>query len=79
MTDDERAIRVLVATWMAASQAGDVSIVLGLMADDAVFMVPGREGRLGLPAQLSHRQHDSARRRIDAPRGLHALDPAQRG
>jgi uncharacterized protein (TIGR02246 family) len=43
MTDDERAIRKLVATWMAASQAGDVATVLGLMADDVTFMVPGRE------------------------------------
>jgi uncharacterized protein (TIGR02246 family) len=43
MTDDERAIRDLVATWMSASQAGDVATVLGLMADDVVFMVPGRE------------------------------------
>jgi uncharacterized protein (TIGR02246 family) len=43
MSDDERAIRELVATWMAASQAGDVSTVLGFMADDVVFMVPGRE------------------------------------
>src|SRR5689334_13025006 len=43
MTDDERAIRELVATWMAASQSGDVATVLGLMADDVVFMVPGRE------------------------------------
>jgi uncharacterized protein (TIGR02246 family) len=42
MNDDERAIRDLVATWMAASQAGDVETVLGLMADDVVFMVPGR-------------------------------------
>jgi len=43
MSDDERAIRDLVATWMAASKAGDHDTVLGLMADDAVFMVPGRE------------------------------------
>jgi uncharacterized protein (TIGR02246 family) len=43
MTDDERAIRDLVATWMEASQAGDVETVLGLMTDDVVFMVPGRE------------------------------------
>ena len=43
MTDDERAIRDLVATWMAASQAGDLQTVLGLMTDDVVFMVPGRE------------------------------------
>ena len=43
MTDDERAIRDLVATWMAASRAGDVATVLGLMAEDVIFMVPGRE------------------------------------
>jgi uncharacterized protein (TIGR02246 family) len=43
MTDDERAIRDLVATWLRASQAGDVETVLGLMTDDVVFMVPGRE------------------------------------
>jgi uncharacterized protein (TIGR02246 family) len=43
MTDDERSIRELVATWMTASQAGDIDTVLGLMTDDVVFMVPGRE------------------------------------
>ena len=43
MTDDERAIRDLVATWMAASQAGDVDTVLGLMTDDVIFMTAGRE------------------------------------
>jgi len=43
MTEDERAIRDLVSTWMAASQAGDIDTVLGLMADDAVFMVSGQE------------------------------------
>ena len=43
MTDDERAIRNLVETWMAASKAGDLPTVLSLMADDVVFMVPGRD------------------------------------
>jgi uncharacterized protein (TIGR02246 family) len=43
MNPDESAIRVLIATWMKASQAGDLDTVLGLMADDVVFMVPGRE------------------------------------
>jgi uncharacterized protein (TIGR02246 family) len=43
MTDDERAIRDLVATWMKASQAGDTATVLSLMADDVIFQVPGRE------------------------------------
>lgn len=39
---DEREIRQLVSTWMAASKAGDVETVLSLMADDAVFLVPGQ-------------------------------------
>jgi uncharacterized protein (TIGR02246 family) len=43
MADDERAIRDLVATWMKASEAGDVNTVLSLMADDVIFTVPGRE------------------------------------
>jgi uncharacterized protein (TIGR02246 family) len=43
MTDDERAIREVVDTWMAASRAGDTAKVLSLMTDDVVFMVPGME------------------------------------
>ena len=43
ITEDERAIRDLVSTWMAASQAGDIHTVLGLMADDVVFTVASRE------------------------------------
>jgi len=42
MTDDERAIRELVDTWMEASRRGDVETVLGLMTDDIIFMTPGR-------------------------------------
>jgi uncharacterized protein (TIGR02246 family) len=43
MSDDERAIRAVMAEWMAASSVGDTPKVLSLMADDAVFLVPGRE------------------------------------
>jgi len=43
MTNDERAIRDLIATWMKASMAGDTEEVLRLMSDDVVFMVAGRE------------------------------------
>ncbi|HTL65127.1 MAG TPA: SgcJ/EcaC family oxidoreductase [Pseudolabrys sp.] len=43
MSPDERAIRDLVDTWMKASRAGDTDTVLGLMSDDVIFMVPGRE------------------------------------
>ncbi len=42
MPSDEQPIRELVATWHAASRAGDVDTVLSLMTDDAVFLVPGR-------------------------------------
>ncbi|HEY9278517.1 MAG TPA: SgcJ/EcaC family oxidoreductase [Eoetvoesiella sp.] len=43
MTDDEHAIREVVGTWLAASKAGDLATVLGLMTDDVIFMVPGQE------------------------------------
>ena len=42
MSNDEQEIRQLVATWMAASKAGDVEKVLALMSDDVVFLVPGQ-------------------------------------
>ncbi|HWB44639.1 MAG TPA: SgcJ/EcaC family oxidoreductase [Hyphomicrobiaceae bacterium] len=41
MDEDERAIRALIAGWMAAIKAGDTAKVLGLMTEDVVFMVPG--------------------------------------
>jgi uncharacterized protein (TIGR02246 family) len=43
MTDDERAIRSLIDTWMKASMAHDLATVLSLMTDDVVFMVPGQK------------------------------------
>jgi uncharacterized protein (TIGR02246 family) len=43
MKSDEQAIRDLVDTWLEASKRGDLEMVLGLMADDVVFMVPGQE------------------------------------
>jgi uncharacterized protein (TIGR02246 family) len=42
MPDDERTIRELIQTWLGATQKGDLQTVLGLMADDVIFMVPGQ-------------------------------------
>ena len=42
MQTDEDQIRQLIATWMAATKAGDTDKVLSLMTDDAVFLVAGR-------------------------------------
>jgi uncharacterized protein (TIGR02246 family) len=43
MQNDENAIRNLVATWLDATGKGELATVLQLMADDVIFMVPGRE------------------------------------
>lgn len=43
MTADEEQIRGLMATWLTATAAGDIETVLGLMTDDVVFLVAGRE------------------------------------
>lgn len=42
MTDDEQAIRDLITTWLREAAAGDLSVLLSLMADDVVFLMPGR-------------------------------------
>lgn len=43
MTEDERAIREVVATWLDANKRGDTAAVLSLMTDDVVFLVPGQK------------------------------------
>jgi uncharacterized protein (TIGR02246 family) len=47
MRSDEEAIRQLVATWMAATKAGDIDTVLSLMAGDVVFLVAGQPPMIG--------------------------------
>ena len=41
--NEEQAIRDLVETWLAASKKGDLTTMLNLLADDVIFMVPGKE------------------------------------
>lgn len=50
MSDDERQIRQLVATWMAATRAGDLDTVLSLMAEDVVFLRAGHPPMIGKAA-----------------------------
>ena len=40
--DDERKIRELIDSWIAASNAHDLPALLEMMTDDIVFMTPGR-------------------------------------
>ena len=68
MSADEQAIRALVAQWHRATAADEVETVLGLMAEDAVFLVAGRppmRGRSSFEQGLrellaSHRIESSA-------------------
>jgi uncharacterized protein (TIGR02246 family) len=53
MQNDEREIRNLVSTWMAATKAGDIETVLSLMAEDVVFLVAGRSPMIGKSAFAS--------------------------
>jgi uncharacterized protein (TIGR02246 family) len=50
MNSDERALRDLIKTWLAASKAGDTATVLKLMAEDVVFLVPGQPPMRGRAA-----------------------------
>ena len=54
MASDEQAIREVHTTWIAAVNAGNLDRLLGLMADDAVFVGVGRgpAGRDGFPANF---------------------------
>ena len=61
MSTDERAVRDTHETWIAAVNAGDLDRLLGLMADDVVFINPGQPpfGRDGFPAGFlgAHRRY----------------------
>ena len=62
MGPDERAIREAHATWIDAVNAGDLVRLLGLMADDVVFLNPGQAplGRDGFSPNFSA-AHERAR------------------
>jgi uncharacterized protein (TIGR02246 family) len=40
--EDERQIRKLIESWIAASSARDLPALMDMMTDDVVFMTPGR-------------------------------------
>ena len=47
MDSDERAIREVVTSWMAATKAADNEKVLSLMSDEVIFLVAGHEPMVG--------------------------------
>lgn len=69
MQNDEQAIRQLVATWISASNAGDSEKVLGLMADDVEFFVPGQPPMRG-KSEFAKVQRAMSGASIDATRDV---------
>jgi uncharacterized protein (TIGR02246 family) len=66
MEADEGAIRDVHTTFIDAVNAGDLAWLLGLMADDVVFLSPGQGpfGRDGFPAGFSGAHQQSRLRCI---------------
>ena len=61
-SDDETAIRQLIAAWLRETRAGNVEAVLELIAPDAIFLVAGQppmEGRDAFAASLRTVLHDN--------------------
>ncbi len=74
MQNDEQQIRQLVATWQAATKAGNVDTVLGLMTDDVVFLLPGRPPmRKDEFASLSRVPHDKLAPKMDSAQEIHEI------
>jgi uncharacterized protein (TIGR02246 family) len=53
---DGHAIRTVIATWLAATKAGDLTAIATLMTDDVVFLTPGCPpfGKAEFLAQAQH-------------------------
>jgi uncharacterized protein (TIGR02246 family) len=68
VSEDERAIRDVIATWARATRAGDTPTVLSLMAEDVVFLGPGRPAMTGRAAfaEASRGQQGPGAPSIDA-------------
>lgn len=47
---NEQQIKELIATWMRATTAGDLALVLSLMVEDVVFLLPGQPPMRGRDA-----------------------------
>jgi uncharacterized protein (TIGR02246 family) len=65
MSNDEKMIREVIATWLRASREGDTTTIAKLMTDDVVFLTPGNEPMIGRDAFLD-RQRQLKDVRIDA-------------
>jgi len=66
MTEDEAAIRNLVALWHTETASGDVDAVLTLMAEDVVFLTPQQPPMRGREAFARALRHLLIEHRIES-------------
>lgn len=66
MTQDELAVREVIATWMEATKRGDIRRVLGLMTDDVQFFVAGKPPMDKAAFEAASQPQVSANMKIDA-------------
>ena len=62
---EKEAIRNVISTWMRASAEGDDETVLGLMAEDVVFLMPGRPPMRGKEAFSAASNASKGKMRFD--------------
>ena len=86
MQRDEQEIRELVSAWMTATKAADIDAVLSLMAEDVVFLLPGRPLMIGKAAFASAAKghvgeegprFDGTSEIQDDPRRAHVVHPQE--
>lgn len=72
--NDEQAIRELVREWLEASRRGDLQAVLGLMAEDVVFLTPGQAPMQGKDAFAVGFKAGLERYRIEAQSEIREIE-----
>ncbi|HUQ50415.1 MAG TPA: SgcJ/EcaC family oxidoreductase [Terriglobales bacterium] len=74
MSSDEQDVRDLVAAWMEATAAGDISKLLGLMAEDVVFLIAGKPPMRGRDAFEANFKEATQQFRIEAKSDIQEVE-----
>lgn len=66
MSEEESAIRSVVASWIEATQRGDMDAVLALLTKDALFLTPGQPPMTREVFEAASRSQANAKLHIEA-------------
>ncbi len=73
LTNDEQAIRDLLAAWQRATAAGDAAPLRRLMADDVIFLTPGQPPMQGVETFIASFEQIIQQMRIDSSGAIQEL------